>query len=144
MENSPDTNALLEDYKLKVDYAVQQTGRAQTQFQVMLTLESALATALIVSNTGSLTQGAIFIVGLEVILSVAWAVVGWSARERGEKHRDDLEAAGREWARVAGLGLDYRIVGGGTKVQKVGFRAPLALSIGWAAFFVVLLVLRLN
>lgn len=35
-------DALLEDYKLKAAYATEQIGRMQTQFQVALTLESAV------------------------------------------------------------------------------------------------------
>ncbi len=52
MENhEPTPDALLEDYKLKVSMADNQIGRLQTQFQILLALESLLATALIVSNT---------------------------------------------------------------------------------------------
>jgi hypothetical protein len=37
MSDQARSAALLEDYKLKASYAVDQTNRMQTQFQVMLT-----------------------------------------------------------------------------------------------------------
>src|SRR4051812_34333238 len=71
----PPTGALLEDYKLKVAFATDQINRLQTQFQVMLTLQTALATALIVSKSGSLNSGAKWIALLEAVLSLAWFAV---------------------------------------------------------------------
>jgi hypothetical protein len=56
--SEPSADARLEDYKLKSAFASEYLGRMQTQFQVMLTLETALATALIVTNTGDLTESA--------------------------------------------------------------------------------------
>src|SRR4051812_49368083 len=95
----PAPEALLEDYKLKVTFATEQINRLQTQFQVMIALESALATALIVSNTGSLTTGAKWIALLEAGLSAAWLMIGWVGRKRALSHRTDLEDAGYAWAR---------------------------------------------
>ena len=57
----PSVDALLEDYKLRSMFASEHLGRMQTQFQVMLTLETALATTLIVAKTGSLAMGAVWI-----------------------------------------------------------------------------------
>src|SRR3954453_2148465 len=90
--------ALLEDYKLKTAFLTEAINRVQTQFQVMLTLQAGLATALIVSNTGSLTEGAPWIALLELMLSIAWVVVGWSGRRRLIAHGQAAENAGRSWA----------------------------------------------
>ena len=134
----PKPEALLEDYKLKVGFAVEQINRAQTQFQVMLTLESGIATALIVSNTGSLTKGARWIALLEFVLSLAWVAVGYYGRVRAKAHRADADAAGRAWAAAAGLGPSYRTVGMGPKVQRVGVLAPVALAFGWGLLMIAL------
>jgi hypothetical protein len=139
MTDSSLAPALLEDYKLKVSFAVEQTNRMQTQFQVMLTLQSLLATTLIVSNTGSLTGGAKWIALLELGLSVAWVMVGLTGRQRALIHRHDLEEAGLRWAQEAGI-ADYRPVGDGPQVVVVGVLAPVALTIGWALLFVVFLL----
>jgi hypothetical protein len=132
--------ALLEDYKLKVSYAVDQTSRMQTQFQVMLTLQSALATTLIVSNTGSLTPGAKWIVLLQFALSGAWVMVGGVGRRRALVLRDDLDAAGLRWAEAAKLEGTYNPVGSGQGVVLVGVLAPLALVVGWGVLFLILLL----
>ncbi len=139
MQLAPSPDALLEDYKLKVSFAVEQTSRMQTQFQVMLTLQSLLATTLIVSNTGSLTSGAKWIALLELGLSVAWLMVGKAGRDRALAHRGDFEEAGERWAAAAGLGDQYKPVGNGPQVVVVGVLAPLALTIGWAILFLVFL-----
>ena len=139
MPDPSQASALLEDYKLKVSYAVDQTNRMQTQFQVMLTLQTALATTLIVSNTGSLSSGAKWIVVLEFLLSIAWAMVGGVGRRRAVAHRKDLDAAGERWAEAAGL-ADYKPVGSGPGVVWVGVLAPAGLMIGWAGLLVFLLV----
>ncbi|HEX8052009.1 MAG TPA: hypothetical protein VF517_03390 [Thermoleophilaceae bacterium] len=107
----------------------------------MLTLESALATALIVSNTGSLSRGAKWIALLELGLSVAWLAVGYVGRDRALAHRRDLEEAGRAWAAEAGLEPGYRPVGAGPKVVLVAVAGPALLIVGWAALFVVLLLI---
>jgi hypothetical protein len=133
------STVLLEDYKLKVAFATAQIDRMQTQFQVMLTLETALATALIVSNTGSLTRGAKWIVVLEIALSLAWLMVGKSGRSRAVAHRIDLEDAGEAWACAAGL-RNYRPVGAGPRVNTVAVAAPVALTVGWTLLLVVLLL----
>ena len=130
--------ALLEDYKLKVQFAVEQTGRMQTQFQVMLTLESLLATTLIVSNSGTLTSGAKWIALLETALSAAWVMVGYSGRQRALMHRADYVLAGEKWASAAGL-EDYKPVGLGPNVVVVGVLAPAGLTIGWFFLFLVFL-----
>jgi hypothetical protein len=140
MPDPASANALLEDYKMKVDYAVDQTNRMQTQFQVMLTLQTALATTLIVSNTGSLSSGAKWIALLEFVLSVAWVMVGGVGRRRALAHREDLDLAGKLWAEAAGIDEGYKPVGGGQGVVLVGVLAPLGLAIGWGALFIYLLV----
>jgi len=134
----PEADALLEDYKLKVSFAVEQINRAQTQFQVMLTLQSALATALIVTNTGSLSRGAAWIATLEFVLSVAWLAVGLKGRSRAEIHRTDADTAGKAWAIEAGLGSGYRTVGEGPNIQIVGVVAPALLTIGWGSLSIAL------
>lgn len=139
MSEPSQASALLEDYKLKVNYAVEQTNRMQTQFQVMLTLQTALATTLIVSNTGSLSDGAKWIVLLELSLSLAWVMVGGVGRRRALAHREDLDAAGELWAEAAGLGEEYKPVGSGQGVVLVGILAPAALVIGWGLLFLYLL-----
>lgn len=133
-------DALLEDYKLKVSFAIEQTGRMQTQFQVMLTLQALLATTLVVSNNGSLTPGAKWIVLIELGLSAAWVMVGWVGRQRALTHRGDLERAGRAWASAAGIEKDYRPVGDGPRVVVVGVLAPVGLTLGWALLLAVLLL----
>jgi hypothetical protein len=138
MSDSPLASALLEDYKLKVDYTVDHTNRIQTQFQVMLTLQTALATTLIVSNTGSLSEGAKWIVLLELLLSLAWVTVGWVGRRRAVAHREDLDAAGKLWAKAAGLGAEYKPVGSGQGVVLVGVLAPFGLTIGWGLLLYLL------
>lgn len=140
MEEGAIAEALLEDYKLKVQFAIEQTSRMQTQFQVMLSLESLLATTLIVSNTGSLTSGAKWIALLEVGLSGAWLMVGAVGRRRALTHRADFVAAGHRWARAADLGADYKPVGDGPNVVVVGVYAPLALTIGWSTLFLIFLI----
>src|SRR5690349_24810474 len=140
MAQSPHAEALLEDYKLKVQFAVDQTSRMQTQFQLMLTLESLLATTLIVSNTGTLTSGAKWIALLEAGLSAAWFMVGRVGRKRALAHRADFVAAGKRWAAAAGLGEGYKPVGDGPNVVVVGVLAPLALTFGWSILFLVFLV----
>jgi hypothetical protein len=137
MQGHPLAHALLEDYKLKLSFAVEQTNRMQTQFQVMLTLESLLATTLIVSNTGSLNSGAQWIALLELGLSVAWLMVGKVGRKRALTHRADFVEAGKRWAAAAALGDGYKPVGDGPNVVVVGVLAPLALTVGWAILFLV-------
>jgi hypothetical protein len=127
--------ALLEDYKLKVSASIAQTERIQTQFQVMLTLESAIATTLIVTNNGNLTKNSPFIAGLLFALSVAWLIVGWTGRNLARDHRDAAADAGRLWADKAGLD-PYAYVGqkpgsDDPPVPIVGVLAPAALTLGW-------------
>jgi hypothetical protein len=141
MENyDPTPDALLEDYKLKVSMADNQIGRLQTQFQVLLALESLLATALIVSNTGSLSKGAKWIALIELVLSVAWLMVGWAGATRARFHRLDVEQAGHAWGVAARLGKTYRPVGAGQKPLRIAIAVPMAATIGWTAFFIALLV----
>jgi len=136
----PSPDALLEDYKLKVGTADNQIGRLQTQFQVLLSLESLLATALIVSNTGSLSTGARWIVLLELVLSIAWLMLGWAGTARVQLNRLAVKQAGLAWAAAANLGGSYRHVGWGQKPLRIAIAVPAALTIGWASFFVALLV----
>jgi hypothetical protein len=136
--HGPTPDALLEDYKLKVAAADSQIGRLQTQFQVLLSLESLLATALIVSNTGSLSRGAKWIVLLELVLSVAWLMLGWAGTARVRLNRQAVEQAGRAWAAAAGFDDGYLPVGSGQKPLRIAIAAPAALTIGWAAFFIAI------
>jgi hypothetical protein len=136
----PSAEALLEDYKLKAGTADSQIGRLQTQFQVLLSLESLLATALIVSNTGSLTEGAKWIVLLEIALSVAWLMLGWAGTARVRLNRLAVEEAGHMWAAAAGFATNYRPVGSGQKPLRIAIAVPAALTIGWLAFFIALAV----
>jgi hypothetical protein len=139
-KHDPTPDALLEDYKLKVSVADSQIGRLQTQFQVLLALESLLATALIVSNTGSLSKGAKWIVLVELMLSVAWLMLGWAGTTRTRLHRMDVEHAGHAWGVAAGLGAAYRPAGTGQKPLRIAIAVPAVATIGWAAFFIALLV----
>ncbi|HVQ59585.1 MAG TPA: hypothetical protein VMS60_11830 [Solirubrobacterales bacterium] len=138
--HDPTPDALLEDYKLKVSMADNQIGRLQTQFQILLALESLLATALIVSNTGSLSKGAKWIALVELVVSVAWLMVGWGGATRARLHRLDVEHAGHAWGIAAGLGETYRPVGAGQQPLRIAIAVPVAATIGWAAFFIALLV----
>jgi hypothetical protein len=139
MDDPQRAASLLEDYKLKMTFAVEQTNRMQTQFQVMLTLESLLATTLVVSNTGSLNAGAKWIALLEVGLSAAWLLVGRVGRTRAVTHRADYFEAGKRWAQAAGLGSGYKPAGDGPGVVVVGVLAPLLLTIGWSLLFLIFL-----
>lgn len=134
----PAPDALLEDYKLKVGFAVNQISRLQTQFQILLALEALLATALVVSNTGSLSRGAKWIVLLELVISLAWLAMGWAGTARARLNRRDVEEAGTAWAHAAGLGPDYRPVGSGQKPLRIAITVPAVLTIGWAFLLVVL------
>ena len=138
-DDSAKAGALLEDYKLKAGFHGELTNRVQTQFQVMLTLESALATALIVSNTGDLTKGAPFIALLELALSIAWVMVGKAGRDRLRIARAAVENAGVRWAAAAGLPEPYEPVAHGPPIVRVAVIGPVLVSIGWLALFVVFL-----
>jgi hypothetical protein len=135
----PDAGSLLEDYKLKVSFANDLIGRLQTQFQILLTLESAIATALIVSNTGSLTPGAKWIAALEVAISVGWLAVGIAGRGRVVSSVHHVRAAGRAWAAAAGLDR-YEPVGAGQRVVVIAIVGPALVTAGWISFLVWLAV----
>jgi hypothetical protein len=135
---SPTTADLLEDYKLRVAFAGDQVNRLQTQFQVMLTLESGVAAALVLSNTGSLSPGARWIALLELVLSVVWLMIGHAGRERAQDNRRDAEKAGQAWAQAANLGDSYEPVGQGQKGIRIAVLGPLALVLAWAILFVFL------
>jgi hypothetical protein len=137
----PLASDLLEDYKLKVTFATDQINRLQTQFQVMVTLESAVATALIVSNSGSLSQGAKWIALLEVVLSVGWLMIGWAGRQRADDNRRAVEVVGQAWAMSANLTWTYKPVGAGQKSIRIALLGPAVLLVGWLVFF-LFLVLR--
>jgi hypothetical protein len=122
---------------MKVTFFSDVIGRMQTQFQVILTLETALATALIVSNTGQLTKGAKWIALLEVGLSVAWLLVGQAGRTRATTHRRDLEEAGTAWATATDLPADYRPVGSGPPIARIAVLGPAAFLVGWLVLFVI-------
>jgi hypothetical protein len=134
----PLASDLLEDYKLKVTFATDQISRLQIQFQVMITLESAVATALIVSNSGSLSQGAKWIALLEVVLSVGWLMIGWAGRQRADDNRHAVEEAGQAWGAAANLTSPYKPVGAGQKSIRIALLGPAVLLVGWLAFFLFL------
>lgn len=132
---------LLEDYKLKVAFATEQVNRLQTQFQVMLTLESAAATALVLSNSGSLSPGAKWIAALELVLSIAWLMLGIAGRERADDNRQRVEEAGNAWAATApAIRQDYRPVGAKQKHIRVAITGPAALIACWLGFLIFLIV----
>lgn len=129
-------DARLEDYKLRSAFASEHLGRMQTQFQVMLTLETAVATALIVSNTGGLTEGARWGALLEVFLSIGWFMVGYWARKRAELLRAGAEEAGETWAAAAGLPTESSIWSG-PSIVSVAVLVPGLLTVGWVIILVV-------
>jgi hypothetical protein len=132
---------LLEDYKLKVTFATDQINRLQTQFQVMITLESAVATALIIFNSGALSQGAKWIALLEVVLSVGWLMIGRAGRLRADDNRRAVEDAGEAWGMSANLAPTYKPVGADQKPIRIALLGPAGLLAGWSVFF-LFLVLR--
>ena len=132
----PAPDALLEDYKLKVSFALNQISRLQTQFQILLALEALLATALVVSNTGSLSKGARWIVLLELVISMAWLMMGWAGTTRARLNRRDVEEAGRVWALAADLGADYKPVGSGQPPLRIAITVPAVMTIGWASLLI--------
>lgn len=136
----PDVGALLEDYKLKVDFAVNQINRLQNQFQLLLTIEVAVATALIVTKNGALSDGAVWIALLEAGLSMAWLMLGWVGRSRAIAYRRDLEDAGYAWASAAGLDSSWRPVGSGHQVLRVAVLVPATLTFGWTTMLIVLVI----
>ena len=130
---------LLEDYKLKVAFATDQVNRLQTQFQVMLTLESAAATALVLSNSGSLSPGAKWIAALELALSIVWLMLGVAGRERADDNRRGVEDAGSAWAETsAALAGKYQPVGANQKHIRVAVAGPASLILCWLGFLIFL------
>jgi hypothetical protein len=130
---------LLEDYKLKVTFAIDQVNRLQTQFQVMLTLESVAATALVLSNSGSLSPGAKWIAALELALSIVWLMLGIAGRERADDNRRCVEDAGNAWAQTsAALSDDYHPVGASQKHIRVAVAGPASLILCWLGFLMFL------
>lgn len=123
-----------------MDFAVNQISRLQIQFQLLLTIEVAVATALIVTKSGALSAGAAWITLLELGLSLAWVMLGWVGRSRAIAYRRDLESAGYAWASAAGMDSSWRPVGAGHDVLRVAIVVPVGLTIGWAALLVVLLI----
>ena len=133
----PSVDALLEDYKLRSMFASEHLGRMQTQFQVMLTLETALATTLIVAKTGSLAMGAVWIALLELVLSIAWLSVGFVGQRRTNSLREGALQAGERWASCAGL-EPCAPIWSGPSVVNVAVITPTLLTVGWGAFAIVL------
>jgi hypothetical protein len=114
----PEVGALLEDYKLKVDFALNQINRLQNQFQLLLTIEAAVATALIVTKSGALSDSAAWIALLEAGLSIGWLIVGWIGRSRAIAYRRDLEDVGYAWASAVGMDSSWRPVGSGHQILR--------------------------
>jgi len=75
-QTSPLTGALLEDYKLKAQFATDVLNRYQTQSQILLSLEAAAATAMILSSSGTLSAAARWIALVQIGLSIVWLGVG--------------------------------------------------------------------
>lgn len=143
--SSPDSPALLEDYKLKATFANSVVGRVLTEFQIMVTLETAVATGLILTATGDVRHAARWIVLLLIVISVAWAVAAWVAVGRSKVSQQAADDAGMRWAHSAGyLNSDpgasaqpdpsrYQPVGTGQNSPKSAKVVPIALALIWAA-----------
>lgn len=123
----------MEDYKLKVQYATDVLNRYQTQSQILMSLEAAAATAMILSSTGELSGAAHWITLVEVGLSVVWVSVGWQGRARVKNARADSDMAGHAWAEAVDLPVPYTPVGDRRPVVIIGLLAPVGLLIGWLA-----------
>jgi hypothetical protein len=130
-DTRPIVSALLEDYKLKVQYATDVLNRYQTQSQILLSLQVAAATAMVLSSTGELSRAARWIVLVEVGLSVVWISVGWQGRARVRNARTDSDLAGLAWAEAADLPTPYTPVGDRRPIVRIGFLAPVGLLFIW-------------
>ncbi|MGL5823769.1 MAG: hypothetical protein ACRCYU_02855 [Nocardioides sp.] len=135
---APEASALLEDYKLRIDFALNQLNRLQSQFQVLLTIEAAVLAAFVTAKNGALGGAAPWIAVLGVALSISWLMMGWVGRTRADALRKDLERAGRAWASSASMGDTWQPVGYGTSGVRVAVAAPLVVSLLWAALLVAL------
>lgn len=80
MTEPSEWDLLLENYKLRVAWATAHYDRIMRRLQLFLTLETAAATALIISSNGKLSPAAPWIAGLETLLSFVWFWVGRSDR----------------------------------------------------------------
>lgn len=144
--------ALLEDYKLKAAFTNSVVGRVLTEFQVMVTLETALATGLIFSANGTIRPAARWIVVLLFAISVAWAVAGGVARARSKASQAASDAAGKLWAAAVGIdpastqapspakstGAEYLPVGTGQNNPLSAVAVPTGLALLWIIVWLVI------
>lgn len=137
----PTADSLLEDYKLKTSFATDVLNRYQTQGQVLLSLEVAVATVMIISSTGALSTSAKWIALLHVGLSAVWTAIGVVGRRRVTFARKLQLEAGQSWAAAAKLRQPYTPANDGTEVVRVGVVAPIVLVVFWAALAAVLWLL---
>jgi hypothetical protein len=89
------TTFLIEDYKLKVGWMTSHYDRVMRRLQMFLTLETALAAVLIITQTGELSPAAPYIAFLQVCLSAVWLAVGRSDRHLMRLHIDELRRVGK-------------------------------------------------
>jgi hypothetical protein len=98
--SEPKTQLLLEHYKLRVAWATAHYDRIMRRLQLFLTLETAVATAGILSSNHKLSPAAPWIAGLETLLSLAWLSVGRSDRRMLKIYNHQLTD---NWTTLAGL-----------------------------------------
>lgn len=164
--SGPAQGALLEDYKLKTSYSAEHTNRIQTQFQVLITLQTALATALVFSETGGFSDAAPYIAVIQLCLSLAWLFVGHAGLRIARLLRQEVYSSGKAWAESVSLN-DYRPVGdlagansvlvgeqrsairkfwlkrtAPRPVPVVGVLAPSGLIVFWLALAIYLFISR--
>lgn len=123
---------LLEDYKLKFQFATDVLNRYQNQMQIMLALEAAVATALILSSSGKLSNAARWIVLVEVMLSAVWLSVGIQGYFRVRNSHRLARAAAEEWSREAGL-KNYTPPDDRRGTVRIGWVGPTGMLILWLA-----------
>lgn len=66
----------LDDYKLRLDYRSSHSDRMWTRFNYFLTIEAALIAFFVLSDTRSLERRGRWAALVEIIVSLAWLVVG--------------------------------------------------------------------
>lgn len=132
--------AYLEDYKLKAAFPSGVIGRVLTEFQTMITLETAVATGLIFTTTGSLRPAAPWMALLLVGISGAWAVVGFVASRRSGDAQAACTAAGKSWAVAAGVvgaEEDYLAAGDNQSRPKSAWLVPAGLCLIWIVVLIL-------
>lgn len=73
---SPNKDVLLKDYEIKVNYLKDHLGRMWTRFNIFLTLQTGLAGAKIVYETGKAQDVDKRLLYLALLLAVIWCIVG--------------------------------------------------------------------